>query len=71
MLDDKALARFDAAGLRAYIQTLHRALAHVSTASVEAQRFIDEQTSPPATEGNGVDKTSVAVAALAKALGNQ
>lgn len=32
MLDDKALARMDQNGLRAYIRSLHEALAHVGGA---------------------------------------
>ena len=69
MLTDQQLARMNADGLREYVRTLHQALAHVSTASIQAQQFIDQSTTP--TKANGSAAPSVAVEALARALGNQ
>lgn len=70
MLTDQDLARMNADGLREYIKTLHQALDHVGTAAIQAQRFINQSTTPT-PKSNGSAAPSVAVAALAKALGNQ
>ena len=66
MLTDQELARMNADGLREYVRTLHRALAHVSTALVEAEQIVVQATTP--TKANGVAKSSDAMEALARAL---